>query len=195
MPASDPSRRAMLRSQSGAGSSQWLSVCPLHPQVTLRALRMQVALRRRLRWPLPLGPRRCNGQACRKQLDAWGHHLAACMRSGRVRRRARPLERAWAGVFREAGARVLENVLLRNMGVPGIGATDGRRLEELATGLPLHRGVPLAVDATMLSALHADGRPWPKAAEEDGVVIKRGEEAKVRSKLETPSLRGQGWEL
>ena len=59
---------------------------------------------------------------------------------------------------------MLENVFMRDMGVPGITAQDGRRLEILATGLPLHRGVPLAVDASMVSPLHADGRPWPRAA-------------------------------
>ena len=51
------------------------------------------------------------------------------MRSGRVRRRARPLERTWARVFREAGARVQENMLLRDMAIPGIVASDGRALE------------------------------------------------------------------
>ena len=57
-PTSDASRRAMLRSASGRGAGQWLSACPTHPQTTMRPLRMQVALRRRLRWPLPIGPRR-----------------------------------------------------------------------------------------------------------------------------------------
>ena len=30
--------------------------------------------------------------------------------------------------------------------------------------------VPLACGATMVSLLHADGSPWPRAAEQDGVA-------------------------
>ena len=85
----------------------------------------------------------------------------------------------WARVFREAGARVVENVLLRNTSLAGIAPHDGRCVEILATGLPLEHGVPLAVDTTLTSALHADGRPWARAAEEDGVAIRRGEAAKA----------------
>ena len=84
-------------------------------------------------------------------------------------------------MFREAGARVLDDVLLRDTSLPGIAAHDGRKVEILATGLPLERGVPLAVDATLVSALHADGRPWPRAAERDGVAIQRAEDAKRRT--------------
>ena len=85
----------------------------------------------------------------------------------------------WARVCREAGARVTENVLLRNTGLPGIGANDSRRLEIIATGLPLHRGVPLGIDATLVSPVRADGTPWPRAAKEDGVAIARAERAKA----------------
>ena len=118
------------------------------------------------------------GRSCGKQLDALGDHLASCMRTGRVRRRAKPLERTWARVFREAGGRVLENVFLRDMGIPGVGARDGRRLEVIATGLPLYGGVPLAVDATLVSPLHADGTPWPGADAGAGVALRRGERDK-----------------
>ena len=92
------------------------------------------------------------------------------MRSGRVRRRARPLERMWARIFREAGARVQENVQLRNMSVPSISFHDGRALEIVATGLPLFRGVPLGVDVTLVSPLHADGSAWARASVDSGVV-------------------------
>ena len=72
-----------------------------------------------------------------------------------------------------------ENVLLRSTGLPSIGATDGRRLEVIATGLPLHRGVPLGIDATLVSPVRADGILWPKAAKEDGVALARAERAKA----------------
>ena len=62
LPASSRSRRAMLLSGSGRGAGRWRSALPTSPGTSLKPLRMQVALRRRLRWPLPLGPRRCNGR-------------------------------------------------------------------------------------------------------------------------------------
>ena len=113
-----------------------------------------------------------------KELDLLGDHWAACMRSGRVRRRARPLEKVWARVFREAGARVQENVLLRDLAIPGVAITDGRALEIIATGLPLARGVPLAVDATMVSPLHCDGKPWTRAAAVPGASLERAADSK-----------------
>ena len=119
------------------------------------------------------------GRSCRKQLDPQGDHLASCMRTGRVRRRAKPLERMWARIFREAGGRVLENVFMRDMGIPGVEQYDGRRLEVVVTGLPIFNGVPLAVDATLVSPLHADGTPWPRADERSGVAIRRAEKDKA----------------
>ena len=119
------------------------------------------------------------GRTCRRELDRHGDHLASCMRTGRVRRRAKPLERVWARIFREGGGRVLENVFLRDMGVPGIAPDDGRRLEIVVTGLPLYGGVPLAEDATMVSPLHGDGTPWPRANESSGTAIRRGEHDKT----------------
>ena len=168
----------MLLSQAGPGAGRWLTAIPYDPATTLRPLRMQVALRRRLRWPLPLGPRRCGGTGCRHELDPMGDHWASCMRTGRVRRRARPLERAWARIFREAGGRVLENVFVRDLGIAGVRPGDARRLEVVATGLPLARGVPLAVDATMVSVLHCDGSPWARADQTPGVALGRAENSK-----------------
>ena len=82
LPASNTFRRAMLLSQSGPQGSKWLSVIPGHVDTILKPIRMQVALRRRLRWPLPLGPRVCNGNSCKQELDRFGDHWASCMRSG-----------------------------------------------------------------------------------------------------------------
>ena len=101
--------------------------------------------------------------------------MAACPVSGLLRRRARPLERAWARVFREAGARVVENMFLRDTNLPDIAVTDGRRLEVVALGLSVEQGVPLGCDATLVSPLHADGSVWAGADEECGVALRRGE--------------------
>ena len=49
---------------------------------------------------------------------------------------------------------------------------DGRRLEVVVDGLPLQGGAQLAVDTTLVCALHADGRPRLVAAKHDGVALK-----------------------
>ena len=46
-------------------------------------------------------------------------------------------------------------------------------IEIIATGLPVHQGVPLAVDVTMVSPLHANGTPWEEAAVRPGISFKR----------------------
>ena len=43
----------------------------------------------------------------------------------------------------------------------------------VASGLPLHSGVPLAVDATLVSPLQANGVPHPGAAARAGVALSR----------------------
>lgn len=165
-------------SQTGRGAGRFLTAVPREAATTLRPLRFQTAVRRRLRLPLPLHVRQCEGRSCRQQMDAYGDHRAACMRSGRVQRRAKPLERVWARVFREAGGRVRERVFLRDMGLPGIDASDSRQIEIFVTGLPLERGLPLAVDATCVSVLHANGEPWEDADVVRGVCLERAESRK-----------------
>ena len=181
LPLANPQRQALIRSQSGHAAGKWLTTAPTSPELELTPLRMQVALRLRLQYPLPLGPKRCNGNTCRAQLDPYGHHWSACNRSGRLKLRSYPLERTWARVFREAGARVQTNVFLRDTNLQHVAADDGRHLEIVATGLPLYRGAPLGVDCTMTAPLHADGTPWVHAATTDGVAIARGEDNKKRT--------------
>ena len=84
-------------------------------------------------------------------------------------------------MFREAKARVVVNCFLRDTALPAIDINDGRRLEIVATGLPLYRGVPLGVDVTLVSPLHTDGSIWAGAAERPGVAIARAERDKDRT--------------
>ena len=112
-------------------------------------------------------------------MDDKGDHWTSCPVSGRLRLRCVPLEKTWARVLREAGARVQENVFLRDMRVPGIRSSDGRRIEILATGLPVEQGIPLACDCILVSPLHADGSPWPRADVVDGVALARAEDRKA----------------
>ena len=91
----------------------------------------------------------------------------ACTRSGRVRKRAAPVERMLARVFREAVARVRFNAFLRDMNV-GVAASDARRIEVLAQDLPCFGVSQLAVDVTLRSALGCSGEPQQGAADIDG---------------------------
>ena len=48
-----------------------------------------------------------------------------------------------------------------------------RNVEVVATGLPIEQGIPLAIDATMVSPLRADGTPHPHADTRIGVSLGR----------------------
>ena len=172
LPLCDEPRRALLLSQSSGAAGAWLRAIPAERAMSMTPLRFQVAIRRRLRWPLPLSTGQCC-RGCRTKLDVKGDRAAACGMSGRIKLRSKPVEKTWARIFRESGASVRENVLLRDTAVPGLDPADGRKIEVVATGLPVARGVPLAIDATVISPLHADGTAWAKAARVPGQCFAR----------------------
>lgn len=176
-PSSDRTRRALLFSQGDGPASAWLRAIPSDRVYAMTPLRFQVAIRRRLRWPLPLSGGVCC-RSCAQQLDALGDRAAACPTSGRLKLRSRPLEKTWVRVLREAGGRVRENVLLRDTALPTIDPGDGRKIEIVATGLPVAGGVPIAVDATLVSPLHVDGSPYGRADQKPGVAFGRAEHSK-----------------
>ena len=105
LPICDPTRKALLLSQGGAGGA-WLRAIPSEPVFELHPLRFQVAIRRRLRFPLPLTRHHCRGNACGRLQDLFGDHPASCPVSGLSYLRSRQIEKIWAGIHREAGARV-----------------------------------------------------------------------------------------
>ena len=107
---------------------------------------------------------------CCAPLDNRGLHRAACMRSGRLKKRATPVERMLARVFRESGARVRFNAFLKEMNV-GVSATDDRRIEVWAQDFPCFGGSQLAVDVTLRSALRCSGEPQLGAADIDGATL------------------------
>ena len=76
--------------------------------------------------------------------------------------------------------RVTSNVLIRDLDLP-VPATDGRRLEVVVDGLPLFGGCQLAVDTTLVCALHCDGSPHNGAADADGVVLQAARRRKERT--------------
>ena len=100
-----------------------------------------------LRLPLLFAPRRCR---CGRALDTLGDHRTACAQVGVLAHRAGPLERAAGRICREARARVVASVALRDLNID-VPATDGRRI--VANGLPLWRGAQIAVATTLVTSL------------------------------------------
>ena len=123
------------------------------------------------------------GEVCRcgRRIDKFGHHRASCARAGVLGRRGFALESAIARVCREAGGRVTQNVMVRDLDLAEPQPADGRRLEVVLDGLPLFGGCQLAVDATIVSVLHCDGSPHQGAENIDGVVLERARRRKERT--------------
>ena len=189
-PICDGPRRALMLSQGGSGGA-WLRAIPSEAVFQMRAARFQVALRRRLRWALPLAQGICRGRSCKRQLDQKGDHAASCAISGLLKLRSRPFEKVWVRILREAGIRIRENVLLRDTGVE-VDPADRRNIEIVATGLPMEHGIPVAVDATMVSPLHADGSIYDRADSVPGIALHRARRAKAETYPElaaSPQLR------
>ena len=122
---------------------------------------------------------------CRQLHDRFGDHLAACPRSGVLRARGGPLERAAARVCREAGATVALNVRLRDLNVD-VARQDERRIEVIANGLALWGGSQLAVDTTLVSPLTSSGAPRRAAGRTAGAALAFARKAKERT---YPELR------
>ena len=171
-----PASRALLLSQAGPHAARAFTVLPTSDDVAIPDSHFRVLLLRRLRMPLPLGPRNCS---CRGMLDAYGDHRAACSTSGVLASRALPLERAIARVCQEAGARVGRNVALAAMNID-VPVHDARRIEVVCNGLPLWHGAQLAVDATLVSPVTRDGRPHDGAEHRPGWAVRNAARRKRR---------------
>ncbi|CAK0815499.1 unnamed protein product, partial [Prorocentrum cordatum] len=173
MPSLTRANPAMLRSGSGPRAAYWLHTLPTTEGHVFKPARFLAALRRRLRLPLPLLPHTCGAAAhpgCRARLDTLGDHLAACPRTGLLARRAKPLERAWARVAREAGGRVVPQQLLRDTNAVLHNPLDRRQLDLVVYGISPN-GVPLCCDSTMVSPLRRDGWHRPRTFDTDGAAL------------------------
>ena len=182
----EPVDRAILRSCSGAGSSCALACTPTSAELTIRPSVFRILVLFRLRLALSLTDKRCEG--CGAVLDERGLHRTSCMPSGRIRKRATPVERTSTRICREAGAVVKTNVLLRDMNVI-VASKNERRLEILADGLPIKRGAQLAIDVTVRSSTSTDGRAKGNAANIDGAIC---EAARADKEEKYPELLGDG---
>ena len=181
--------QALGRSEAGVGAGAALTVAPTNRETTILPHLFRVILLRRLRQALPLSVLNCR---CGRPLDFCGHHRAACARAGVLGRRGFALESVAARICREAGGRVRTNMLVRDMDLD-VPIADARRLEVVVDGLPLQGGAQLAVDTTLVCALHADGRPRLGAAKHDGVALKvaRRKKSTVFPELVGPHSRAK----
>ena len=87
--------------QAAAPSLQAAAAAGEDPATTLAPDLMHLALRRRMRLPLPITRARCGGDGtpgCRALVDNLGDHAMACPRTGLLARRGFVLERAWIQV-------------------------------------------------------------------------------------------------
>ena len=181
LPDMPPSSQALLRSQAGPQAGAWLAAIPTEPATTLPPMAMQIALRRRLRQPLPLHSNTCGPpHGCRGAVDRFGDHALACPRTGLLARRAKIVERAWVQVAREAvgsEGQVVPQQWLANTTAPQVGAQDRRRLDLVVYGA-LRSGGAQCCDATLVSPFTRSGHPQPCAAAVDGAVLRVAERHK-----------------
>ena len=176
-PRLDPASQALLASQQGPHAKKFHHnpIQHRHPYPTHL---FRILVLRRLRLPIPLTARHCR---CRRTLDTYGDHRAACAQSGILRNRSTPLERAAARMCREAGARVTTNTLLTDLNLDHIHRQDDRRIEAIANGLPIWGGAQLAVDTTIVSPLTRDGQQRRRAGQYAGTALTEARRRKERT--------------
>ena len=146
-------------------------------QVQRVATNIRLRDRRKRGWP--------PSHLCTQRPQGWPPHRVPEI----LAHRAGLLERAAARICREAGARVATSVALRdlNLDVP---ATDGRKMEVVANGLPLWQGAQVAVDTTLVNSLQRDGQPRPGADARPGLALAQAAARKHRN----PELQTGGRE-
>ena len=121
----------------------------VHPCTRL----MHVAMRRRLRLPLPLTALQCGAECrhgCGAEVDAYGDHHLACPHTGLLPQHDSVVERAWVQVAREAvgpEGRVVPQQWLSRTKAPQVHADDRRRLDFVVYGAT-NNGEALCCDAT-----------------------------------------------
>ena len=93
-----------------------------------------------------------------------GNHRAACPVSGRLRRRAKPIELAGSAIFAKEEAGVDDQVLLRDNTKP-VDSRDSRPLDFVAC--------PNCGDTPVVSPLHRDGTPHLLTPDMDGASFSR----------------------
>ena len=178
-----PSAQATIRSQEGPRAGMALMTCPTCRITTIPPQLFRVTLLRRLRLPLPLTVRSCR---CGLPFDEFGHHRAACAQAGVLSRRGWALESVVVRICREAGGRVTRNVLMRDLDLAQPDVVDGRRLEVIVDGLPLHSGARLAVDTALVCGTCCATGRRQLAVGRDALTLSCSADEPVRSWWSSP---------
>ena len=84
-PRLDPASQALLASQHGPHASRSFTTIPYNIDTQYPTHLFRILVLRRLRLPIPLTARHCR---CRRTLDTYGDHRAACTQSGILRNRS-----------------------------------------------------------------------------------------------------------
>ena len=171
---------ALLRSQGGPLASVPFTSLPTMRETSFDPQPFRLLLLRRLRLPLPLF---LSARWPSTRLP-WPPPISVLEGGSLVAH--------WLShgdIFREAGARVRTNVMVRDLDLGAFNRLDGRRLEIIADGLPLWREAQLAVDTTLVSPIKADGTARRHAARRNGIALEAARKAKERK---YPELAGRG---
>ena len=159
--------KSRLHSCMGAFSSVWLTACPTTPSLTISNLHLQCAMRRRLGIAVTF-----EGE------DNHGHASLTDNRWGRFNIRHTGAVAGWRQVLVEAGASIPDrNVerMLSRTNIP-VAPEDTRRLDLVALGLNVCRGLPLFCDVTVLSPISAAGIARPGTSNQGGQLLRNAEE-------------------
>ena len=178
LPSLSSDLQGLRTSQRGPCASRHVTVLPTTADASFSPARFRTLLLVRVHLPLHLDDSKCR---CGAPLDPYGHHRSACATVGLLAPRGAPAEVAARRICREAGVRVRQDQLLRDLNV-AVPAGDTRKIEVIANGLPLWGGKQLAIDTTVVSALTGRGRARGRAP---GVALAQ---ARGRKEARYPEL-------
>ena len=130
LPPLSTDHQALRASQRGPCASRHFTCLPTSQETRFTSEEFRTLMLVRLHLPLHVDERVCK---CGQPVDVFGHHRSACSRIGLLKPRGTPAEVCMARICREAGARVKENQLLRDLNVI-VPADDQRRIEVIANG-------------------------------------------------------------
>ena len=161
------SGKARLHSCMGPFSAVWLTACPTTEALAISNMHFQLAMRRRL-----------GIAVCFEGDDVHGHAALTDNREARLNIRHNLVVAGWRQVLVEAGASIpdrnVERMLRRTNII--VAPEDGRRLDLVASGLNVYRGLPLFCDATVLSPLTGTGMARPGTSNQGGQLLNHAEE-------------------
>jgi len=109
--------------------------------------------------------------------DLHGHASLTDNRWARLNTRHKGVVAGWRQVLMEAGGSIPDRNVERMLAATNIpvNPNDGRRLDLLASGLNVYRGLPLFCDVTVLSPITATGIARPGTSNQGGQLLTQAE--------------------